>query len=675
MNFSLHLSSRQCRSTDNGLRCTDLDEGEDDKQGEPDDVGDANEEMTDDALPTEKFPEGEAPEALPEEVPDLDQSLGGNEVGQSGGEGAQDSGATTIPESAAAADPSIQPGAQTEVEPTREEGEKDEKKDGNEEDANNEEEDTTADSDPALTAPSNAADGQTKQRSSTSDPKSDPARSRQNQPSPAETQRSLGDALQSWKRRLEALSDLKEPEADKPDAESLDVGEEEGEVEFVQDGDEKDSDAQALGPASEEQVQGLEGLRLGEDDDQQSFEPDAMDVDTDAPSLIPPTSTVQLDAATLTDSHATAIPATELRDDLDRAVEDNDEMEEEDVLRDQDEEMDSTTIAKPLLLDPELDLEVEQTMLQWKSGEESELTADGVWRLYEGLTRDLSYALTEQLRLILEPTLATRLKGDYRSGKRLNMKKIIPYIASEFTKDKIYLRRTRASKREYEILIAVDDSKSMQGSAHLVYETLALVTQALSRLEVGNISIARFGETADLLSTSKLIGGDDGATLLNSLSFSQRTTNVKLLVERTIQIFDEAQSRSTTTSSDLWRLSIILSDGVLQDQAKLSALLRLATEKKIFFVFVIIDSLTRPTTETPSIESTEIAQQSSIVDMKSVAYSKGKDGKLELQMTRYLDSFPFNDFVVLRDVTGLPEVLSGILSQFFERVSFFFYLC
>lgn len=32
--------------------------------------------------------------------------------------------------------------------------------------------------------------------------------------------------------------------------------------------------------------------------------------------------------------------------------------------------------------------------------------------------------LTEQLRLILEPTLASKLAGDYRTGKRINMKKV-----------------------------------------------------------------------------------------------------------------------------------------------------------------------------------------------------------------------------------------------------------
>ena len=48
----------------------------------------------------------------------------------------------------------------------------------------------------------------------------------------------------------------------------------------------------------------------------------------------------------------------------------------------------------------------------------------------------LASGLCEQLRLILEPTLATKLRGDYKTGKRLNMKRIIPYIASDFKKIK-----------------------------------------------------------------------------------------------------------------------------------------------------------------------------------------------------------------------------------------------
>lgn len=52
-------------------------------------------------------------------------------------------------------------------------------------------------------------------------------------------------------------------------------------------------------------------------------------------------------------------------------------------------------------------------------------------------------------------------RGDYRTGKRLNMRKVIPYIASQYRKDKIWLRRTKKSKRQYQILLAIDDSSSM----------------------------------------------------------------------------------------------------------------------------------------------------------------------------------------------------------------------
>ena len=66
----------------------------------------------------------------------------------------------------------------------------------------------------------------------------------------------------------------------------------------------------------------------------------------------------------------------------------------------------------------------------------------------------LSGELTEQLRLILEPTKATRLAGEFRSGKRLAMRKVIAYIASHFRKDKIWLRRTRPDQRTYQVRLA-----------------------------------------------------------------------------------------------------------------------------------------------------------------------------------------------------------------------------
>jgi hypothetical protein len=74
-----------------------------------------------------------------------------------------------------------------------------------------------------------------------------------------------------------------------------------------------------------------------------------------------------------------------------------------------------------------------------------------VWAACDALTAGLSAELAEQLRLLLEPTLASRLGGEYRTGKRINMKRVIAFIASHFRKDKIWMRRTRPDKRKYQV--------------------------------------------------------------------------------------------------------------------------------------------------------------------------------------------------------------------------------
>ncbi|KAI9443340.1 midasin [Lactarius indigo] len=320
---------------------------------------------------------------------------------------------------------------------------------------------------------------------------------------------------------------------------------------------------------------------------------------------------------------------------------------------------------------------VEIALRQWLAEGQPSEDAHKLWRMYESLTEDLSYVLCEQLRLILEPTLATRLRGDYRTGKRLNMKKIIPYIASEYTKDKIWLRRTRPSQREYQVFVVLDDSRSMaeSHSIHLAYETLALVSKALSRLEVGDIGIAKFGETVDVLHgfNDGPFTDQAGVQVMSAFTFTQNATNVSALIEASLGILQAArESRSTgfSSASDLWQLQIIISDGLCQDHEKLRAMLRRAEERCIVMVFIIIDSLHSKVTP-PSVKSISEAagpSQNSILSMNQVAY-KSVDGRMELQMQRYMDTFPFDYYVILRDVEALPEVLSATLKQFFESIS------
>jgi midasin (ATPase involved in ribosome maturation) len=280
-----------------------------------------------------------------------------------------------------------------------------------------------------------------------------------------------------------------------------------------------------------------------------------------------------------------------------------------------------------------------------------------IWQRCVGITHDLSAELCEQLRLILEPTLAAKLQGDYRTGKRLNMRKVISYIASGFQKDKIWLRRTKPSKREYQVLIALDDSRSMSefGSSRLALESLALIAGALSKLEIGGLGVISFGDRVNVLHPFEESFSDDaGARMVSQLRFDKPRTRVRAMVEQAIVLFEEARRRKSMSGrDDLWQLQLIISDGVCEDHESLRNLLRRAMEERIFVAFIVLDTR---------------ADKSSITTMNQVSYRQ-EGGKTVLQMTRYMDTFPFDFYVVLRDIASLPGVLSEALRQWFEMVS------
>lgn len=81
--------------------------------------------------------------------------------------------------------------------------------------------------------------------------------------------------------------------------------------------------------------------------------------------------------------------------------------------------------------------------------------------LWNGYPAKLFFPPPATVLLLIFCLFFLTARGDYRTGKRLNMRKVIPYVASQFRKDKIWLRRTKPSKRQYQICLALDDSASM----------------------------------------------------------------------------------------------------------------------------------------------------------------------------------------------------------------------
>lgn len=447
---------------------------------------------------------------------------------------------------------------------------------------------------------------------------------------------------------------------------------------------------QALGPADEEQVAKMRELKLV-DEGNNKTDTDAMDIDEfdslDKKQDLKEAKDVameSLEAEKTAERPALDIEGAIIHTERDSGVANVQPHRLPDPTA---TKVEDDTEADPEIPSPELVLDA---LINHVSNP-TPASASHLWSLYTTLTASLSLALCESLRLILAPTLATRLRGDFRSGKRLNMRRVVAWVASEYTKDRIWMRRIKPSGREYQVLLAVDDSTSMRnggassgGAVHLAYQTVALVVQALGKLEVGEVGVARFGRGWELIRGfgSGVTGAKDwgsspaeGGRVLNAFTFSQSRTDVATFLEGSLSVLEAARENSGSTSGrELWQLEIIISDGICQDHERLRRVLRKAREMRVLVVFIVLDALNNASTSNPSgaasTSFTSSENQSSILTLSQVSYKPSPTtGQMELTMERYLDSFPFEYYVVLRDVKTLPRVLADTLREFFERVN------
>ena len=58
------------------------------------------------------------------------------------------------------------------------------------------------------------------------------------------------------------------------------------------------------------------------------------------------------------------------------------------------------------------------------------------------------------------------------------------------------MRRTKPNKRDYQVLLAIDNSSSMSDNhcIQLAYESIATLTNAFNYLEVGQFGLIGFGQ-------------------------------------------------------------------------------------------------------------------------------------------------------------------------------------
>ncbi|KAK7911281.1 ATPase [Apiospora marii] len=339
--------------------------------------------------------------------------------------------------------------------------------------------------------------------------------------------------------------------------------------------------------------------------------------------------------------------------------------------QDEEESVDETSVqlSSTYITEPTSDLrEFDEAMKQWTD--------------FQAKTNPLSLALTSQLRLILTPSQSTKLSGSYRTGKRLNIKRIIPYIASSYKRDKIWMRRAIPTKRSYQILLCVDDSKSMGESAsgQLALESFVMVSRALTLLEVGQVGVLGFGGNTFMAHdfTEPFASHDAGAKVLQRFSFQQDHTDIRGLVRDTIARFRAARLQNPGRGGeDLWQLALILSDGLTpsQEHDEIRRLLREAMEERIMIVFIIMDdarSKNKPQSQPQ--QSGAVAQNKvssgGVLNLRSVKWVKDELGNtVGIKTEAFLDTFPFQYYLIVHDLQDLPAALAGLLRSWFAEVN------
>nr|CAD2168896.1 unnamed protein product [Meloidogyne enterolobii] len=269
------------------------------------------------------------------------------------------------------------------------------------------------------------------------------------------------------------------------------------------------------------------------------------------------------------------------------------------------------------------------------------------WALISESVTSLASELAESLRSIIEPTVASKLQGDYRTGKRLNMRRLIAYIASDYRKDQIWMRRTKCAKRNYQVCIAVDNSQSMKHNhfTEITCNALCLIERALRQLEIGQLSICSFGSNVHMLSDFQSVEDPSlGLHILQTFKFNQQRTDISQLLESSITLFKSGRECSMQIPE---QMLIILGDGrdvLANGIADIKKHLEHLEHDRVTVLFLIMD----------------IAEQS-ITEVRIADFADGG-----CSFRPYMECFPFPLYALVRSANSLPSTIAEAIHQWFE---------
>ncbi|XP_955288.1 uncharacterized protein TA18495 [Theileria annulata] len=85
--------------------------------------------------------------------------------------------------------------------------------------------------------------------------------------------------------------------------------------------------------------------------------------------------------------------------------------------------------------------------------------------------------LLYQLNIILEYNKCSGFKGYYKYGKKISIKRLMGFIATNYQNSKIWLKRLKKTQRNYYIQLAIDNTKSMKSISNITLQTIYIIYQ------------------------------------------------------------------------------------------------------------------------------------------------------------------------------------------------------
>jgi midasin len=481
--------------------------------------------------------------------------------------------------------------------------------------------------------------------------------------------KSPGDATKFWHKKLKMVESGKDAQ-EEDDATGNDANEDvaetnnDGEFEYA---DENEANAsQVLGEAIEESTSAFEDQRQADEGDQGEEPIDEVKPEPEQEDVQREQTSSRRASKPTTSSNAMEGDPEDEDDDVNgdeteqqhQPTEDTIEGDSMDVDGDQLEERRNQVVSDltQLHIDEDVNM-LEQAQIIEEDGTTGISYEDAAasrvrWNAVAGETHNLSRRLCEKLRLVMEPLLATKLKGDYRTGKRINMKKVIGYVASGYRKDKIWLRRTKPAKRNYRVLLAVDNSESMHrsGAGDMALAAMATLAVGMSQLEIGELGIASFGDEMRLLHPFHLpFTSEAGPGIAHSFAFDEKRTRTALCVASALTAMDLHGDHAAM------QLMFMISDGRIErdSRSSLRRLMREMVERNILLVMIVVEGN----------KNEKERRRDSIVHMKEVTFENGKP-----KVKQFMEDYPFPYYIILEDMQSLPEVLGDALRQWFEMI-------